>query len=203
VSKSDQQAIKKKVDLNLKTTIKNGLIIVAMGLAVSSPSFAQSWILTPQSNVGFEIRSMGLTVVKAKFNQVQSSMEFDIKAPQNASTHLVMDVDSLSFNKPLLKHMILGEDLFYAEKYKTVRFKSTQFKDLGNGKFNVLGHLTLRGVTKPVTFVTTFKPNLSNVNLLDVQASAVINRSDFGMRKGIGGVGEKVNLELSGQCAAN
>lgn len=191
------------MDLNLKATIKNGLIIVAIGLAVSSQSFAQTWILTPQSDVGFEIKSMGLTVVKAKFNQVQSSMEFDMKAPQNASTHLVMEVDSLSFNKPLLKHMILGEDLFYAAKYKTVKFKSIQFKDLGNGKYNVLGHLTLRGVTKPVTFVTTFKPNLSDVNLLDVQASAVINRSDFGMRKGIGGVGEKVNLQLSGQCAAN
>jgi polyisoprenoid-binding protein YceI len=191
------------VDLNLKKKIKNGLISVAIGLAISSQSFAQTWILTPKSNVGFEIKSMGLTVVKAKFNQVQSSMEFDIKAPQNASTHLVMDVDSLSFNKPLLKHMILGEDLFYAEKYKTVRFKSIQFKDLGNGRYNVLGNLTLRGVTKPVTFVTTFKPNLSNVNLLDVQASAVINRSDFGMKKGIGGVGEKVNLQLSGQCETN
>ena len=191
------------MDLNLKATIKNGLIIVAIGLAVSSQSFAQSWILTPQSNVGFEIKSMGLSVVKAKFNQVQSSMEFDVKAPQNASTHLIMDVDSLSFNKPLLKHLILGEDLFHAAKYKTVRFKSIQFKDMGNGKYNVLGHLTLRGVTKPVIFVTTFKPNLSNVNLLDVQASAVINRSDFGMRKGIGGVGEKVNLQLSGQCEVN
>lgn len=191
------------MDLNLKATIKNGLIIVAISLALSSQSFAQTWILTPQSDVGFEIKSMGLTVVKAKFNQVQSSMQFDMKAPQNASTHLVMEVDSLSFNKPLLKHMILGEDLFYAAKYKTVRFKSIQFKDLGNGKYNVLGNLTLRGVTKPVTFVTTFKPNLSDVNLLDVQASAVINRSDFGMRKGIGGVGEKVNLQLSGQCTAN
>lgn len=191
------------MDLNLKTTIKNGLVILAMGSALISQSFAQSWVLTPQSNVGFEIKSMGLTVVKAKFNQVQSSMEFDAKAPQKASTHLIMDVESLSFNKPLLKQMILGEDLFYAAKYKTVRFKSTQFKDLGNGKYNVLGNLTLRGVTKPVIFVTTFKPNLSNVNLLDVQASAVINRSDFGMRKGIGGVGEKVNLQLSGQCEVN
>ncbi|OAL81734.1 hypothetical protein AY606_01720 [Acinetobacter sp. SFB] len=187
----------------MNTTIKNGLIIVAMGLAVSSQAFAKSWILTPQSNVGFEIKSMGLTVVKAKFNQVQSSMEFDSNAPQNASTHIIMDVDSLSFNKPLLKHMILGEDLFYAAKYKTVRFKSIQFKDLGNGKYNVLGNLTLRGVTKPVIFVTTFKPSQSNVNMLDVQASAVINRSDFGMRKGIGGVGEKVNLQLSGQCELN
>ena len=66
-----------------------------------------------------------------------------------------------------------------------------------------MGNLTLRGVTKPVTFATTFKPSASNVNLLEVQSSAVINRSDFGMRRGIGGVGEKVNLQLSGHCAVN
>ena len=74
---------------------------------------------------------------------------------------------------------------------------------MGNGKYNVLGHLTLRGVTKPVIFETTFKPSMSNANLLDVQASAVINRSDFGMKKGIAGVGDKVNLHLSGQCEMN
>lgn len=192
-----------KVDLKLKTTIKTGLIGLAICLFFSSQTFAKSWTLTPKSDVGFEIKSMGLTVVKAKFNQVQSSMQFDAKAPQNASTHLVMDVESLSFNKPLLKHMILGEDLFYVEKYKTVSFKSIQFKDLGNGKYNVLGNLTLRGVTKPVIFETTFKSSLSNDNLLEVQAFAVINRSDFGMRKGIAGVGEKVNLHLSGHCEVN
>lgn len=192
-----------QVDLKVKTTIKTGLLGAAFCLALSSQSFAQTWTLTPQSDVGFEIKSMGLTVVKAKFNQVQSSMYYDAKDPQNASTHLVMDVDSLSFSKPLLRPMILGEDLFYAKKYKTVQFKSIQFKALGNGNYNVLGHLTLRGVTKPVTFVTTFKPNPANANLLHVQASAVINRSDFGMRKGIAGVGEKVNLQLSGQCEVN
>ncbi len=192
-----------KVDLKLKTTIKTGLLSLAICLALTSQSFARSWTLTPKSDVGFEIKSMGLTVVKAKFNQVQSTMQFDAKAPQNASTHLVMDVESLSFSKPLFKHMILGEDLFYVEKYKTVIFRSIQFKDLGNGKYNVLGHLTLRGVTKPVIFETTFKPSMSNANLLDVQASAVINRRDFGMKKGIAGVGDKVNLHLSGQCEMN
>lgn len=187
----------------MKTAIKNGLLGLTVCFALTSQCFAKLWTLTPQSNVGFEIKAMGLTVVKARFNQVQSSMQFDMKAPQNASTHLVMEVKSLSFDKPVLKDMILGEDLFYVEKYKTVSFKSSEFKELGNGKYNVLGHLTLRGVTKPVTFITTFKPSLSNANLLHVQAFAVINRSDFGMRRGIAGVGDEVNLHLSGQCELN
>ena len=180
-------------------TIKNALMIAGVTFAFSTQVQAQSWTLTPQSNVGFEIKSLGVTVVRAKFNRVQSSMQFDAKAPQHASTHFVMDVNSLSLSKPSLKNMILGEDLFYASKYKTANFKSTSFKDLGGGQYNIVGNLTLRGITKPVSFSMTLKPSASNVNLLDVHSSAVINRSDFGMKKTIGGVGEKVNIQLSGQ----
>ena len=179
--------------------IKNALMIAGVTFAFSTQVQAQSWTLTPQSNVGFEIKSLGVTVVRAKFNQVQSSMQFDAKAPQHASTHFVMDVNSLSLSKPSLKNMILGEDLFYASKCKSATFKSTSFKDLGDGQYNIVGNLTLRGTTKPVSFSTTLKPSTNNTNLLDVQSSAVINRSDFGMKKAIGGVGEKVNIQLSGQ----
>ena len=181
------------------TVIKNALMIAGVTFAFSTQVQAQSWTLTPRSNVGFEIKSLGVTVVRAKFNQVQSSMQFDAKAPQHASTHFVMDVNSLSLSKPSLKNMILGEDLFYASKYKSATFKSTSFKDLGDGQYNIVGNLTLRGTTKPVSFSTTLKPSTNNTNLLDVQSSAVINRSDFGMKKAIGGVGEKVNIQLSGQ----
>ena len=179
--------------------IKNALLIAGVTFAFSTQVQAQSWTLTPQSNVGFEIKSLGVTVVRAKFNRVQSSMQFDAKAPQYASTNFVMDVNSLSLSKPSLKNMILGEDLFYASKYKTANFKSTSFKDLGGGQYNIFGNLTLRGITKPVSFSTTLKPSASNANLLDVQSFAVINRSDFGMKKAMGGVGEKVNIQLSGQ----
>ncbi len=181
------------------TVIKNALLIAGVTFAFSTQVQAQSWTLTPQSNVGFEIKSLGVTVVRAKFNRVQSSMQFDAKAPQYASTNFVMDVNSLSLSKPSLKNMILGEDLFYASKYKTANFKSTSFKDLGGGQYNIVGNLTLRGITKPVSFNTTLKPSANNANLLDVQSSAVINRSDFGMKKAIAGVGEKVNIQLSGQ----
>ena len=117
------------------TVIKNALMIAGVTFAFSTQVQAQSWTLTPQSNVGFEIKSLGVTVVRAKFNRVQSSMQFDAKAPQHASTNFVMDVNSLSLSKPSLKNMILGEDLFYASKYKTANFKSTSFKDLGGERW--------------------------------------------------------------------
>ena len=141
--------------MKIKKIMKSALIMGAVGLAGLTQVNAQNWTLTPQSNVGFEIKSVGLSVVKGKFNQVQSKMNFDSNAPQKASTNFVLDVNSLSFSKPSLKKMIMGEDLFNAAQYKTVSFKSTNFTSLGQGKYNIAGNLTLRGGTKPVVFNTT------------------------------------------------
>lgn len=158
-----------------------------------------SWILTPDSEVGFHIDSLGVNIVKARFNTVQSWMKFDPAVLQNASVRFVLDVNSLSFDKPAMRNMILGQDLFYAEKYKTVTFKSNNFKALDDYKYVISGQLTIRGVSKPVIFNATLKPVSYRDHLMDVSATTTIDRSDFGMKKAFGGVGEKVNIQLVGQ----
>lgn len=177
----------------LKSVLCSGMLCFAAQVN------AASWTLTPNSQVGFDIDSLGVTLVKGQFNKVQSSMTFDAQSPQNASTNFVMDTNSLSLSKPSMQKMILGEDLFYVQKYKTVHFKSTTFKALGNNKYTISGNLTIRDVTRPVKFDTTLTPNPSNPKLLDVESSTLINRTDFGMKKAIGGIGEKVNIQLKGQ----
>ena len=161
----------------------------ALSAMCISAAYAKSWTLTPQSSVGFSINSLGLNVVKGNFQEFKATMQFDLDRPQQSSTEFTMQVDSLEVSKPSLKNMIMGEDLFHASRYKTVNFKSTQFKPNGTNRYQVMGQLTLRGVTRPVVFDTT----------LDVKSTTVINRSDFGMKKATAGVGEKVNIHLMGQ----
>ena len=179
--------------------LKNIISAGCLSAACMSAAYAQSWSLTPKSDVGFSINSLGLTVVKGEFQQVKAAMQFDPQKPQQASTEFIMQVDSLAVSKPSLKNMIMGEELFHASRYKTVNFKSTQFKPNGTNRYQILGNLTLRGVTRPVVFNTTLTPSKSNPNLLDVKSTTVINRSDFGMKKATAGVGEKVNIHLIGQ----
>lgn len=184
---------------SLQKIIKPMLMLMSISYALSPQVYAQSWVLTEQSYLGFDIKSLGVTIVRAKFNRMQSQMQFDPQKPEQASAQFVMDVNSLSLNKPVLKNMILGQDFFYASKYKTAQFKSTHFKNLGRGQYQITGNLTLRGVTKPVHFITTLKPNSHRPDWLDVYSSAVIDRSDFGMKKAVAGIGEKVNIQLTGQ----
>ena len=185
--------------MNITTTMKSVLLAGAMSLNIVAQVNSQEWALTAQTYVGFDIQSMGFSIVKGKFNQVQSSMSFDLEAPQNASAAFALDINSLSLSKPSLRNLILGEDLFYAEKYTTATFNSQEFIFLGNHHYSIKGDLTLRGITKPVILDTFLKPNTTNPQLIDVEAKAVVNRSDFGMKKAFGGIGEKVRIEVSGQ----
>lgn len=157
------------------------------------------WHLTSDSEVGFHIDSFGVTFAKGQFEQVQSSMQFDLQQPERANAQVVLDINSISLNKPSLRAMVLGPDLFYADKYKTATFKSTQFKTLGNDRYQILGNLTLRGVTRPITFDAKLTPHSEHPDLLNVEAHTIIRRSDFGMKKAIGGIGEKVNIQVIGQ----
>ncbi len=180
----------------LKNTVGKSLIVASSIL--STVTFAANWSLTPTSQVGFNIDSMGMSLVKGTFKQVQSSLSFDPQAVQKALTRFVMESQSLSLSKPSLNTMIMGEDLFYVAKYKTVTFQSSAFKAVGQDKYQILGQLTIRGITKPVIFNAQMKLNPVN-QLMDFHASTVIKRSDFGMKKAVGGIGEKVNIQVSGQ----
>ena len=182
----------------MKYIIKRVSVFVVLSLCTVITR-AETWILTPQSRVGFDIKSMGVSVVKGTFGQVQSKMNFNINHPEKSSVQFALKVNSLNVNKSSLQNKIMGEDLFYVAKYKTVVFKSTQFKFLGNNKYNIQGLLTLRGVTRSVIFNTTLRPNATNGKLLDVYASSIIKRSDFGMEPSNSGIGERVNLQISGQ----
>ena len=42
-------------------------------------------------------------------------------------------------------------------------------------------------------------PRQGNPDLMDLEAFTIIRRSDFGMKKALGGIGEKVNIQVVGQ----
>ena len=180
-------------------SIKTLFITALISLGCMAQAHAQQWALTPRTYVGFDIESLVFPIVKGRFNQFQSSMTFDASALENASAQFTLEVNSISLNKPALKRMILAEDLFYVDKYAIATFNSHEFIALGHDKYSIKGMLTLRGVSKMVTLDTLLKPNTINPRLLDVESQTVVQRSDFGMKRALGGIGENEHIRLSGQ----
>ena len=76
---------------------------------------------------------------------------------------------------------IRSEDFFHTEKHPTMTFRSTGIRPDG-GEFLLDGELTLRGVTRPVTFrleVNGFGPDPYGGTRAGFSATTEINRNEW------------------------
>jgi polyisoprenoid-binding protein YceI len=72
------------------------------------------------------------------------------------------------------------------QKYPTITFKSRQAKAAGDGKLQIIGDLTIHGVTKEVTLdvdgpTAPIKNPMGGGLRMGASASTKINRKDFGV----------------------
>jgi polyisoprenoid-binding protein YceI len=163
---------------------------------------------TVHSEVGFSIRHLMVSKVKGRFASFQATFvtaENPLDSTVTASAE-VASVDTRDANRDA--HLRTG-DFFEAETYPTIDFVSTGVRQNG-GDFLVDGNLTIKGVTKPVTFDFEFggfaQDPYGNYKA-GATAKTEINREDFGLTYNAaletGGVllGEKVTITLELQAA--
>jgi polyisoprenoid-binding protein YceI len=77
-----------------------------------------------------------------------------------------------------------SDDFFNAEKFPEINFKSTSFEKLGDNKYKITGDLTIRDVTKNVTFDATLNGTLKTDRgvLAAWKATTTINRFDYNLK---------------------
>jgi polyisoprenoid-binding protein YceI len=108
------------------------------------------------SEVGFNIRHF-FNKVHGRFTDFDGTIVYD---PQNlAASTVEVTIRDSSINTANDRRDgdLRGESFFWTEKYPLVTFKSTKVIPGADAKhFQVVGDLTMRGITKPVTLETEF-----------------------------------------------
>ena len=93
-----------------------------------------------------------------------------------------VDIDTLSLVTPIQKltNHLKSPDFFNARQYPKATFQSTSVEttDADAGKYQISGNLTIRDITKPITFPATMKLTRAGVVL---NSKFKIQRSEFGM----------------------
>src|SRR5690606_246814 len=96
-------------------------------------------------------------------------------------------------------------DFLEVEKYPKMTFVSRQVRAKGGNKYEVVGDLTIRDVTRPVVLDTTFEGRVTDPwgnERLGFSATAELNRQDYGLKWNTpleaGGVlvGDQVRIHL-------
>src|SRR5260370_18963958 len=116
-------------------------------------AFAQSstWTIDKNhSQVNFAIKHMGVSTVRGSISGVTGTVVWDDKDPSKSSVEATIDATTVSTNNDARDKHLKSPDFFNVEKYPTMTFKSTSVSG-SSGKLQVIGDLTLAGVTKSVT----------------------------------------------------
>lgn len=183
-----------------------GLGIVSLGLCVSLTGFAREFKVDPShSNVGFVARHL-VSKLNGEFKEFTGNFTFDPKKPEEATVSAVVQVGSITTNVPKRDEHLKSDDFFAAKKFPTLQFVSTKISPDGDKNFKLEGNLTIRGVTKPVVFVTEFlgeQDDPSGAHRIGFSGTTTIKRKDFGINwnktldKGGVVVGEDVVINLN------
>ncbi len=156
-----------------------------LGLSLGAFAQATTYSIDPaHSSVEFSIRHMAITTVHGRFGLKGGTIALDPKDITHSSVTAEIDVTSVDTGTPQRDAHLKSPDFFDTAKYPTATFKSTSLTRAGDG-YDVLGDLTLHGVTKPVTLHMD-QPSKEQVGMdsklhRGFSATTTIHRQDFGL----------------------
>lgn len=167
-------------------------------------AFAQTstWTIDPNhTQVNFAIKHMGVSTVRGSISGVTGEVVWDEKNPSNSSVQATMNAATVSTNNEHRDADLKSANFFNVEKFPTLTFKSTAVTGTP-GKLQVVGDLTLAGVTKSVTLdvdgPTAPQKGMGGKMVTGFSATGTVKRSDFnfGSKYGNAMLGDEVKFTI-------
>jgi len=150
--------------------------------AVEIPGYVTgTWTIDPvHSEVSFVVRHMMVSKVRGRFDKFEGTVETAADPLASAVTATV-DLSSVNTGNETRDNHIRSEDFFHVEKHPAMTFRSTGVRPDGEN-YLLDGDLTLRDVTRPVTFrleLNGFGPDPYGGTRAGFSATTEINRNDW------------------------
>lgn len=169
--------------------MKTMLCVLLMGAVVATASAAPVvYKIDPAHTFpSFEADHAGISVWRGKFNSNSGTVILD-KAAGSGTLEINIDTASVDFGHDALNTWAAGKDFFDAAKFGPARYKGRLTGFVNGAPTQVVGELTLRGITRPVNLeLVLFKcivhPMLKR-ELCGADAMGKIRRDDFGLEAG-------------------
>ncbi|KJR21375.1 hypothetical protein BOO91_10380 [Vibrio navarrensis] len=141
--------------------MKKSLLATGLAFAMALPFTANAadYVIDTKgahASVNFKVSHLGYSFIKGRFNKFSGELSYDQNNIAASKVQVVVDTRSLDSNHAERDKHIRSSDFIDAGKFDSATFTSTKVVDKGNGKLDVMGDLTLHGVTKPITIAAEF-----------------------------------------------
>ena len=185
------------------------LLLAALTVPALSLAEGATWNIDPaHTRSGFTVRHLVISNVRGEFGKTTGKVVLDEKDPTKSSVEATIDVNTIDTRVPDRDAHLRSADFFDVAKYPTITFKSTKVHAAGKGKLEVIGDLTMKGVTKPVVLQVDgpsaeVKGPMGEARR-GMVARTVVNRREFGLNwsKAVEAgpvVGDDVQIEIEAE----
>jgi polyisoprenoid-binding protein YceI len=161
---------------------------------------------TAHTQISFSAKHMMVTNVRGTFHDVEGTIELDESEPTRSRGEFRVGAASVDTNFGARDTHLRSADFFDAERFPNISFVATQVEPVKGDHFKVTGDLTIREVTKPITFDVTLDgivPGMSGARHAGLSATATIARADWDLNWNValeqGGwlVGKEIKLDIT------
>lgn len=150
--------------------------------------------------ITFKISHLGYSWLYGRFNDFDGEFTYDAENPQNSSVSVTVDTDSVDTNHAERDKHLRSEDFLYVSEYPEATFESTRIELDDNGEADIVGNLTLRGVTREITLDAEMIGHGEDPwggYRMGFEAETELRLKDFGIPMNLGKASETVELEIS------
>jgi polyisoprenoid-binding protein YceI len=149
------------------------------GAALAAP--APAWTVDKAASSVRFTSSMGGESFSGAFRRWDADIRFDPANLGGSSVAASIDATSAVTGSSDRDQALPTSDFFSATKFPRAIFTAHAFTALGPGRYQAVGQLTLRGVSKPLTLPFTLVITGSQAKM---NASVALNRLAFGVGQG-------------------
>ena len=128
-------------------------LVATFAIAALSPAASanETYKFDPSgSTIGFSVHQF-LGTTHGKFTKFNGKIEIDRERPENSSVRAQIDVRSIDTRINKRDDHLRSAEFFNVEKFPQITFKSRTVKRTGPQSGDILGDLTMHGVTWPTT----------------------------------------------------
>lgn len=168
--------------MTIFTTTTRATALALLTALGASAAQADQKLLPAQSEITFVTKQMGVPV-EGRFKKFDAQIAFDPAKPQTGKIAFTIDIASVTLGSPEPDAELPKAPWFNTAKFPQATFQSGSIKGLGSGKFEVLGKLTIKGITQdaviPVTLVQTGPTTTANGVLTVKRLSYKIGENEW------------------------
>ena len=133
------------------------------------------------STVGFSVHQF-LGTTRGKFSNFSGRIEVDREHPEDSSVTAEIQVRSIDTRIKKRDDHLCSPEFFDVEKFPNITFKSRTVRRTGPQSGDILGDLTMHGVTKPVTLHVKLLTPINETNRTRWAVTTdPINRHEFNL----------------------